>query len=170
PSDAVEIRERTALDTPRTIEVREFLRSTSLPGGADNSLAKYRRALEKNAERQEDSRWADMSMQRAAGISRSDAAWIREQREPDSPRTRSIRMFLNVSAPPGQDSSASKYRRALERNHHREEGQKWPDKSMKKAAGIKPSHAKENRERWIAEHTANDKNQQARGAASPRQE
>jgi hypothetical protein len=134
PWIAREIRNRQAPDTPQTNEVREFLATTTAMTAAE----KYRHALQANDERIESQKWPDKSMQKAAGIDASNARDIRNRRAPDTPRTVEVGAFLATT---NAATSRERYRRALQANDKRIEGQKWPDQSMRKATDISSSEA-----------------------------
>jgi len=144
-----------APDTPRTAEAHSFMDASAPAQGADSALGRYRRALDENGTRADGQKWPDKSMQKAAGIATADAKTVRDRRAPDTPRTTAARLFLNGSAPAeGTDSGFGRYRRALDENDRHADGQKWPDKSMQKAAGIATAHAKKVRDRRNAGHSA----------------
>ncbi|MBW8832361.1 MAG: hypothetical protein JF606_23750 [Burkholderiales bacterium] len=153
PAHAKMVRDCRAPDTPRTAEARSFMDGSAPAQGADSGLGRYRRLLDKNDTRADGQKWPDKSMQKAAGIAPVDAKTVRDFRAPDTPRTTEARLFLNGSAPAqGADSGFDRYHRVLDENDTREDGQKWPDKSMQKAAGIAPSHARTVRNRRITGH------------------
>ncbi|HET9643624.1 MAG TPA: hypothetical protein VFP68_09765, partial [Burkholderiaceae bacterium] len=126
-----------------TSAIREYLATMT----AKTATEQYRRALEANDLMIEGQKWPDESMQKAAGIDPTNARAIREYRAPDTPRTSAVRQFLAADAQ-DNESISDRYRRALEANDTKMEGQKWPDKSMRKAAGIDPSTAAKVRKAW----------------------
>ncbi|MBW8832289.1 MAG: hypothetical protein JF606_23355 [Burkholderiales bacterium] len=139
PSNAKRISYFRAPDTPRAAQARSFLEGSAPAQGAD-SVLRYRLLLIENDTRAR--KWSDMSMQKAAGISVTNAQRVRDRWAPDTPRTAVVRSFLDGSAPTqGEDSGFERYRRALDENDTRTDVQKWPDKSMQKAAGIAQAHA-----------------------------
>jgi ribosomal protein S8E len=140
PSRARETRNLRAPDTPHTTEVRTFLATTK----AETATERYRRALQANDERPESHKWPDHSLQKAAGIYSSEATKVRQAREPTTPRTIEIGEFLAGRAPQNAPIN-EKYRLVLDENERRTEGQKWPDESMQKAAGIDLHRARETR-------------------------
>jgi hypothetical protein len=72
------------------------------------------------------------------GIAATHAREIRSLRAPDTSRKAQIREFLATTM---ATSSQERYRLALQANAERMEGQKWPDSSLRKAAGIDQSNA-----------------------------
>ena len=154
PSHAKRVRDRRAPGTPRTAQARSFMDGSAPAQGADSGLDRYRRALDENDRRADGQKWPDKSLQRAAGIDPADAKTVRDRRAPDTPRTAQARLFMEGSAPAqGADSGFDRYRRALDENDRRADDQKWPDKSLQKAAGIDPGNAKRFRDRRSAGHS-----------------
>jgi hypothetical protein len=72
-SNAFEVREELKPDTPRTIEVRQFLLSSAPAHGKDNSSDRYRRALVRDSGIPVEWKWPDNCMQHAAGIQLREA-------------------------------------------------------------------------------------------------
>jgi hypothetical protein len=136
--NAFHIRYERKPDSPQTTEVRQFL-AANVPENA-SAKEKYSRALDENERRATGSQWPDKSLRKASGIDRSEATRIRRFRAPATPRTQAIRDFL-ATGTQENESRADKYRRALQENQQKEQGQQWPDASMQKAAGIQSSHA-----------------------------
>ncbi|MBW8831219.1 MAG: hypothetical protein JF606_17710 [Burkholderiales bacterium] len=155
PAGAKTVRELRAPDTPRTAQARSFMDGSAPAQGTDSALGRYRRGLNENDTRTGGQKWPDKSLQKAAGIAPADAKTVRELRAPDTPRTAQARSFMDASAPAqGADSASGRYRRGLDENDRRTNDQKWPDKSIQKAAGILPKHAKKVLDRRIAGHGA----------------
>ncbi|WP_415807755.1 hypothetical protein [Bordetella muralis] len=147
---ASRIRDRLAPDTPRTIAAREFIADTAPKDDQkDPASERYRRLLEHNKQRASGEPWPDKSMIKAAGIDSSQAIWIRERQEPDTPRTIAARQFIADTAPKDdqKDPASERYRRLLEHNKQRASGEPWPDDSMIKAAGIDQGSASRIRDR-----------------------
>jgi hypothetical protein len=146
PWDVQVIRRQRAPDTPRTVEIRQFLADSAPEEGSESTYSRYRRALRENVMRPEGQKWPDKGMQKAAGISPAHAATVRYLTAPDSPCTSEIRGYLDATSP-GIESASDRFRRALDANDERKQ---WPEKSMQKAAGVDPTQARRVRERWRA--------------------
>ncbi|MBW8832912.1 MAG: hypothetical protein JF606_26680, partial [Burkholderiales bacterium] len=143
PANANKVRDRRTPDTPRTAQARSFLEGSAPAQGANSGLGRYRRLLDEDGTREDVQKWPDKSMQKAAGIAPADAKKVRDRRAPDTPRTAEARSFLEGSAPAqGANSGWGRYRRLLNENDTRADVEKWPDKSMQKAAGIAPADAR----------------------------
>ncbi|MBW8833377.1 MAG: hypothetical protein JF606_29190, partial [Burkholderiales bacterium] len=120
----------------------------AVPGPHKSKNKHYEAILDVNDTRADGQKWADKSMRKAARIDRANAIRVRGRRAPDTPRTAQARSFLEVNAPAqGAGSGLGRYRRLLNENETRADGEKWPDKSMRKAAGIDLPDAKKVRDR-----------------------
>ncbi|MBW8833124.1 MAG: hypothetical protein JF606_27830 [Burkholderiales bacterium] len=78
PSNAKSLRDLRAPDTPRTVEARSFMDGSAPAQGGDSKTGRYRRGLNENDRRAE--KWSDKSLQKAAGIDRSQAKKVRDRR------------------------------------------------------------------------------------------
>ncbi|MBW8843347.1 MAG: hypothetical protein JF607_00030, partial [Burkholderiales bacterium] len=115
----------------------------AVPGPHKSKNKHYEAILDVNDARADGQKWADKSMRKAAGIDPTNAITVCDLRAPDTPRTAQARSFMDASAPAqGADSGLGRYRRGLDENDGRADDQKWPDKSLRKAAGIAPADAK----------------------------
>ncbi|MBW8833358.1 MAG: hypothetical protein JF606_29090, partial [Burkholderiales bacterium] len=147
PADAKKVRDLRAPDTPRTARARSFMDASAPAQGADSGSERYRRGLNENDKRTDDQKWPDKSLRKAAGIAPADAKKVRDLRAPDTPRTARARSFMDASAPAqGADSGSERYRRGLNENDRRTDDPKWPDKSLRMAAGIDPADARKVRD------------------------
>jgi hypothetical protein len=140
PKSAQRIRYRREPDSPQTTEIRQFLAANVAEDASGTE--KYRRALDENERRPEGSQWRAKSMGKAAGIHHSYVTSVHRLRKPDTPRTIAVREFLAAQAPQNA-TIGEKYRLVLDENERRAEGQKWPEKSMQKAAEIGLSRARD---------------------------